>query len=252
MGERILVYGKWGTGKSYQFLKVAKFVAPARCYVLDTDGSYPRMLETEFKGLNNVEVYSVFEREEWKRAIEDVLSKAGSGDWVCVDRADVLWDETQDFYTREVFGEDIGDYFLRARAEYERARGKSKEGFVALDGWKDWGVINRIYRQLWNELIKPNAPFHLYVAATAELLGKKEEPETVETFGWIGYKPGGQKHLPYGVHTVLFFDCPNKGEWRVTTVKDRGRRYLDKQKLVDLAYQYLVGVAGWKVGAGGE
>ncbi len=242
MSERILVYGQPGTGKSYQFLKVAQFAAPARCYVLDTDDAYPRMLETEFKGLENVEVYPVFEWEDWRSAITDVLSKINPGDWVCIDRADVMWQAAQDYYIRRIFDEEVDEFFLRARKEYERSRdGK----FVPLDGWKDWSIVNRVYRQLWTKLIMPNMPANLYVAAAATKIEKQDEQDVQETFSFLGVKPEGQKQLPYGMHSVLFFDRTKEG-WRVTTVKDRGRRYLDRQKLVSLPHQYLVGIAGWK------
>lgn len=252
MGERILVYGQPGTGKSYQFLKIARFVAPARCYVLDTDDTYPRMLETEFRDLENIEVYPVFAWEDWRAAVMDVLAKAQPGDWICIDRADVMWQAAQEYFVEQVFGEEPGDFFIHARREYERIkRDDPKKGFVPLDGYKDWTIINRVYKQLWNRLIVPNMPASLYVVTTAAQIEKQDEQEIQETFSFLGVKPEGQKHLPYSVHTILYFDRIKEG-WRVTTVKDRGRKYLDKQKLVNLAYQYLVGIAGWKVEAGGE
>lgn len=240
--ERILVYGHTGVGKSHQFLKIARFVAPAKCYVLDSDDSYPRLLETEFADLTNVTVYPVFEWEDWREAIKDALSKAAPGDWICVDRADVLWEAVQDYFTREVFGTDIGDFFLRARKELEKSKDKS---LTPLDGWRDWGVINRLYKQVWNKLIMPNMPAHLYVATAPSQIEKQDEEDIQKTFSFLGVKPAGQKHLPHGVHTILYLDHVKDG-WRVTTVKDRGRKHLDKQKLIDLAYQYLVSIAGWK------
>jgi hypothetical protein len=241
VGERILVYGQPGTGKSYQFLKVAQFVAPARCYVLDTDDAYPRMLDTDFRDMGNVEVYPVFEWDDWKAAVTDVLAtRAKPGDWICIDRADVLWEAAQDYFIQQVFGEETGDFFLRARKEIEQSKNK----LTPLDGWKDWGIINRVYRQLWVKLIMPNMPANLYVATTATQVEKQDEQEVQETFSFLGVKPGGQKHLPYGMHTILYLDRIKDG-WRMTTVKDRGRKYLDKQKLVSLPHQYLIGVAGW-------
>lgn len=586
MGERILVYGQPGTGKSYQFLKIAQFVAPSRCYVLDTDDAYPRMLETDFRDLENVEVYPVFEWDDWKATITDVLARAKPGDWICIDRADVLWEAAQDYFIQQVFGEDTGDFFLRARKELEQTKGK---GLTPLDGWKDWcvdpeteiltsdgwkrydqlsnsdkvlvldperwgtrweplqdvyvgsprlrrmvlmdgashsslttpqhrwlvqvhhrenggytfrpkwrttetlkkndripmaaphleapaipkykdelvelvawywtegwcsgrnrpslqggigqsakthpeyvenirrclhalfgsdgwseyqrdngtvifrlnaapmrildqlapgkkpsyefirsltehqlrlfidtcvagdgqrkpsqtyweqadedsirrfefacalagiptrtrevstrytghfgskrlyqvsllsstgawpvgaasqlihharhgrparakvaevayegvvwcpqtpsgtwlarrhgtvyftgnSVINRVYRQLWVKLIVPNMPANLYIATATSQIEKQDEKEIQESFSFLGVKPSGQKHLPYGMHTILYLDRIKEG-WRVTTVKDRGRKYLDKQKLISLPHQYLLSVAGWR------
>ncbi|MEM3646835.1 MAG: AAA family ATPase [Thermofilum sp.] len=242
--EKILVYGFPGSGKSYQFLKIAQFVYPQRCYVLDTDGSYERLMETEFSGLDNVVIYLVFDRDEWANAVEEVLANASNDDWVCIDRADVLWDATQDYYIQEVFGEDMADFFLRARKEMVENKDKK---FVPLDGWKDWGVINKVYRSLWNRLTRPDVPFHLYVATSAVEVESNDDKLIKRTFNFLGVKPGGQKALAHGVHTVLYLDYVGKGDgWRVTTAKDRGRKYLDHQKLVSLPHQYLMAVAGWR------
>jgi len=245
VGERILVYGQPGTGKSYQFLKIAQFVAPAKCYVLDTDDAYPRMLDTEFKSLNNVEVYPVFGWEDWQSAVTGVIAKASPGDWICVDRADVMWQAAQEYFVEKVFGEEPSDFFIHARREYEQTKKDDpKKKFVPLDGYKDWTIINRVYRRLWNRLIMPNMPANLYVATPAAQIEKQDQQEVQETFSFLGIKPEGQKHLPYGVHTILYLDRVRES-WRMTTVKDRGRKYLDRQTLISLPHQYLVGVAEW-------
>jgi len=212
--------------------------------VLDTDGSYERLLETEFNGLDNVIIYPVFDREEWAVAVEDILANAGEDDWVCIDRADVLWDATQDYYIQEVFGESMDEFFLRARKEMIANKDKK---FVPLDGWKDWSIVNKIYRSLWNKLTRPDVPFHLYIATSATEIEEKDERLIKRTFSFLGVKPGGQKALSYGVHTVLYFDYEGDS-WRVTTAKDRGRKYLDHQKLVSLPHQYLMAIAGWRRG----
>lgn len=246
--EKILVYGKWGTGKSYQFLKIAEFVAPTRCYVIDSDDSYPRLLETEFTHLDNIELYQVSGWPEWREAISDIVFRVRPGDWVCVDRADLAWEAVQDYYTTEVFGEDAGDYFLAVRKEMEAElrRGEEKKVLQVFEGDKDWQVINRLYRQHWLKLVTPGFPAHLYFTASEKQVEKRDKADIKRDYGWIGYHPAGQKHLPHQVHTVLRFSIDGD-EWEMTTVnKDRGRRRLDHQKLVSFPLQYLVGVAGWE------
>lgn len=118
--ERILVFGGPGTGKSYQALKIAQFVAPVRVHVIDSEGAYPRLLRTEFPGLENVVLYPVSSWPEWRQAMETVISEAQEGEWVVVDRADMAWEAVQEFYTEEVFGDEVGDWFLQARKEFQQ------------------------------------------------------------------------------------------------------------------------------------
>lgn len=256
--ERILVFGRPGAGKSYQFLKIAEFVRPAPCFVLDSDDSYGRLLETEFRDLDNVTVYPVFEYEEWVSALKEVREEVhrlaegcdnSARPWVCVDRAEVFWEAAQEHYVERVFGEGMGDYFLKKRIELEqmlKTKG-GKDHLMVLEGDKDWQVINRMYKQSWLKLISPSFPAHLYVVVAAEKIEKRDEEIVHETYGWLGARPTGQKALPFQVHTIFFFDR-KRDEFRVTTVKDRGRKEFDRQKLVSLPRQYLVAKAGWGKG----
>lgn len=251
--ERILVYGYPGSGKSYQFLKIADFVRPtgAQCYVLDTDDAYSRLLETEFRHLavdsgGNVHVFPAFDWQEWEEGFVWISEQARPGDWVCIDRADQAWEAVQEYYVTQVFGQKMGDFFLKARTELEEALKKNpKAKQVVLEGDKDWQVINRLYKQEWFQLIRPSFPANLYVVTAASTIEKRDESIIKETYGWIGAKPTGQKHLAHQTHTNFYFAYTGD-EWRVTTVKDRGRKHFDHQKLVSLPHQYLLSVAGWK------
>ena len=46
--ERILVYGQPGSGKTYAWLQIAQVYSRQRFFVIDTDDSVARMLDTEF------------------------------------------------------------------------------------------------------------------------------------------------------------------------------------------------------------
>jgi len=265
--ERILVYGYPGSGKSYQFLKIAdfmlKFNPKAKCYIFDTDDAYTRMLFSdrfshlpaadsdlgmEIGSSGNCYVYPVFEWPEWEEKLERIYKKVKPGDWVCVDRADVLWEAIQEYYVEQVFGAKMGDYFLRARMEMQQLvekGGKEKKNLVVLEGDKDWQVINRLYKQLWTKMIAPGFPAHLYVATVAKEIQKRDEQIIKDTYGWIGAQPGGQKHLAYQVHTVLYLSN-HKDEWFVTTIDDREREYFDREELHSLPTQYLVKIGKWR------
>lgn len=241
--ERILVYGPPSAGKSYQLLRIATAVRGrgARVHVLDSDDAYPRLLGTEFRGLDNVEVYPVFDWPEWVGAIRRVAEAARPGDWVAVDRADMMWEAVQEYYVERVFGEEMGDYFLEARVKLEAnlRTGAKKEARTlhVLEGDKDWQVINRVYKQEWFRLITPSFPAHLYVAVAAAKIEKRDPADVHDTYGWIGMRPTGQKHLPYQVHTIFFFSG-SRGRWEITTVKDRGRQPFDHEELISLPHQY--------------
>lgn len=245
--ERILVFGPPGSGKSYQALKIARHVAPARVYVVDSDDAYPRLLSTEFRDLENVTVYPVASWPEWREALQDVLERIGPGEWLVVDRADMAWEAVQEYYIEQVFGEEPGDYFLQARKEFEQLVRSSPEkrpkNLVVLEGDKDWQTINRVWKQTWLKIVSPKFPGHLYIVVSSSALERRDEQELWDEYGWIGRRPSGQKHIPYQVHTILYF-VRQGSEWYVATVKDRGRRSMEREKLVSLPAQYLVRLAG--------
>lgn len=253
--ERILVYGGPGSGKSYQALKIAQFIAPTRMHVIDSEGAYPRLLRTEFPGLKNVVLHLVSSWPEWRAALETVLAEAQQDEWVVVDRADMAWEAVQEQYTVEVFGEQMGDWFLQARKEFQQLLMATKEGgkapknLVVLEGDRDWQVINRMWKQTWLRLVSPKFPAHLYIACSANPLEKRDKQDVWDTWGWLGQRPAGQKHIPHQVHTVLYMQKVGNDEWCVTTFKDRGRRRMEQERLVSLPAQYLVRLAGWRKAA---
>ena len=167
--ERIGVTGVTGSGKSYQWLKLAEVLLPTgaifRC--LDTDNSIDYMLETQFPHLKpenkgNVLVCNVFDWPAYKLGMNWIQRKNVSPaqldslplalkqdyakplkliDWTVVDRADKAWSTVQRYFVTEVFGEDMGDYFLQIRREIQAGTRKPRAGgstiAEGLDGWKD-------------------------------------------------------------------------------------------------------------------
>jgi len=279
--ERILVMGITGSGKSYQWLKMAETLLPmgVRFRCVDTDNAITYMLETQFPHLKpenkgNVYVQNVFEWPEYELAIRwlqrkpippeqlsllapDVLkdyksNRVEASDWSVVDMADTPWRTVQGYFTEEVFGEGMGEYFLQIRKEIAQGLRKTSKGreptstiAEGFDGWKDWSVINKLYDDwilplIWR--IKTN----VYATTKVEPLPKDEKnPEILALFGDLGIRPAGQKNLGHQMHTI-FLLLPGKDKWFITTVKDRGGRgYFDKTRLVSLHKQYLCIKAGW-------
>jgi hypothetical protein len=282
--ERILTMGITGSGKSYQWLNMAVALLPtgAKFRAIDTDNAIPYMLDTQFPKLKpenggNVYVHQAAdwrnyklgvswltrkpltkEQIEYLRAMEPYVLKDYQtnpikfDDWTIVDMADNAWKTVQSYFITEVFGDDPGDYFLMIRKEMEAGLRKTAKGGMpesavmeGLDGWKDWGVINKLYDD-WMMPIVYQIHTHVYATTKVEKLMRTEkDPEILQLFGELGYRPAGQKALGHQMHTIFLF-LPGKDSWHVTTVKDRaGRTYFSKTRLTSFYLQYLCAKAGW-------
>ena len=171
--ERILSIGITGSGKSYQWLLLAKRLKPigAKFRVVDTDNDIDFMLRTQFPELlpensGNVYVCPAYNWPEYEKAVKWIQQvkltpeQLGSMDkylqiayktpmkpidWVVVDKSNNAWSTVQSYFVGEVFGEDTGEYFLQIRKKLWAAGDIGKSGKKAvstvlegLDGWKDW------------------------------------------------------------------------------------------------------------------
>lgn len=278
--ERVLVMGITGSGKSYQWLKMAEALLPTGAVfrVIDTDNDISYMLETQFPHLlprngGNVYVHLAVNWPDYKLGVAwvqrkpispEVLSNMNPDivkdykvpikdhDWLILDRADDAWDTVQRYFTANIFGEDMGDYFLRMRKAIEDRGGKDRFGKVArsvapeaFDGWKDWPVMNKLYFD-WIQPIVYEIPCHVYATTAPKKIEKDEkDAELLVLFGDLGLRPAGQKKLGGQMHTILLM-LPGEDRWYVTTVKDRaGRTYFKKTHLTSLHLQYLVVKAHW-------
>lgn len=243
--ERILAIGAPGAGKSRAWLSIARLAqrtgSPARFYCLDTDYAIARMLYTEFRDLRNVTVYETASWVACENALSEVLRVVTWDDWIITDMIDIPWDLVQAYFTEEIWQQDIGKYFLEVR---KALKGDNLHPF---SGWTDWQVINKIY-QTWMSKLIYHSNAHIFATSKIEATDvKTDEKDTLAIFGAYGVKPRGQKHLGHQFHTVLLFSCLKPGDWRLTTVKDRGRKPFEGAPLKDFAMQYLVARAGWKL-----
>ena len=249
-GEKILVFGNSGTGKSTAWLTIAdmaqKTKSPAHFYVLDTDNAIEsRMLGQGFPHLNNVTVFECFEWTQYKAAMEKVCELAQPHDWVIVDLVSQAWTAVQDYFTQEVFHKGMGDYFLEVR----KTLAAGAQSLGALSGWTDFIVINGLYNA-WVAplLIRPR--FNVYTTAESKMIRDDEKDKSTKLyFGPLGVKPAGQKNLPFQHHTVLLSSEPRSGEYVLTTIKDRVREKLNAAPWTNFATDYLVKVGGWSLKA---
>lgn len=251
--ERILSIGITGSGKSYQWLKLADMLLPTgaifRC--LDTEDAILYMLETQFPQLlpenkGNVHVHPAFDWPQYKEGLEWLKKETiKDQDFVVVDMVDMAWETVQRYFVGEVFGKDIGDYFLEARKAIQASKKTVKSIMPeALKGWVDWIVINKLYDD-WIKPLVYQTKCHLYLASKVQPLATEDDAETRSLFGPYKIRPSGQKHLGHQVHTI-FLLIPGEDRWLITTIKDRaGRPYFKKIQLTSLYLQYLVAKAHW-------
>jgi hypothetical protein len=253
--ERILVCGPAGSGKTTSWLNIAKISAltksDATFYVGDTDNSVPRMLHHYGDAVaGNISYHSLYEWPDFLAFRDLVLTTARPQDWCVIDFAGTAWSAVQSYFVEQVFqGKSMGEYFLQAR---KTLAGNAKS-LEALDGWKDWSVINSLYTD-WAVPLLVRSKCHLLATAKVDTLSQKaggEDAITRQMFLPYGVKPVGQKDLPHMVHTVLLHGhlaLPNRPDsYTFTSVKDRERELLQGQQVTNFAHDYLVKVGGWKL-----
>ena len=132
--ERILALGITGSGKSYQWLKLAEKLKPSGAIfrVIDTDNDIDYMLQTQFPHLlpqngGNVLVKAATEWEEMMEAIKWLKAETIKPiDWVIVDKVNRPWSCVSDYFVTEVFKKDIGEYFLDIRKRMADHEERSK------------------------------------------------------------------------------------------------------------------------------
>lgn len=242
--ERILLIGSPGTGKTTSWLRVARMHqvtgTPARFYVLDSDDTVDRFLETEYKNLVGVVEHEIVRGwPEWESVLDRYLGEMTSDDFLVVDMIGKAWWSVQDHFVSLVMGKDLAQFYLEARMANKRG--------TPLDGWKDWSVINRIYKG-WSDRLF-SAPGHIIAVTGIEGVSSDgDDAATKLVFGPYGVKPQGQKHLGHEFHTVLWMRSARAGDWAITTIKDRGRSYWTGEQVRDFAVDYLRGTAGWVLG----
>ena len=245
MRERILVFGGAGSGKSYAWMKLAKKFTSSNFYVIDTEIGASRSLEEFPDVVSRVSIFPVVDWTEYKDALKVIQSKCTANDWVVVDMMDKTWSAVQRYFIAQIFDQEMGEYFLEARKKMKK---DSKSLFggrdSALKGWTDWATINRLYQDFALPLIY-RFPANLFMTSSAQSVSEEDGKEVRELYGPYGIKPVGQKDLAHQPDTVLMLAHTREGYY-MTTIKDRGgRKYVDKQPLVDFGLQYGH-IAKWK------
>ncbi len=253
--ERILAYGSPGAGKTRAWLSIAdlyvKTNSPGKFYVIDTDDTYwasveefPKVAEAEI-----VETLSVYDWTAMTDAAKEFAAKAGPDDWIVCDLFDKGWEEVQNYYSEQAFGQDKGDFFLDLKRRLEASK-KTKGDQPGFEGWTDWTTIKALHARWANNVLYRHKA-HVFLATSSKAISRKtDKKDIIQAFGHIGAKPAGEKGLAaHGVNTVMMLSQAKTGEeWTMDTAKDRGGREPQLNvRLHGFGMDYLVKVGGWKL-----
>ncbi len=269
--ERILAIGRAGSGKTYNWLTIARWLPKSTFHVLDPDDGVVSVWESEFPDVQNIKYYFTprwlgdIEQTDpncWYGSVVGAFAKikqeVKDGDWVVPEHMGMMWENVQSGFTDEIFEQDIGLYFLERRKAMEQAKrqpgSKKKEppGLQAFDGWKDWVVINKLHNADFVTAMCYELPVNVYMTSSASIqnqqLATKEDSDLRDFYKGTLVRVDGQKHIPFKVHTVLLVaGDPESGFFMTTFQKDRGRKWIKSVPVKNFAKQYLVGVAGWSL-----
>tara|TARA_R110000787_G_scaffold9563_1_gene33264 strand:- start:354 stop:1151 length:798 start_codon:yes stop_codon:yes gene_type:complete len=249
--ERICLFGEQYTGKTRAVLEIAKWhqrmKSDAIFRIVDTDLSYERML-IEGSAYADLENLDIIDASNWQEALDGAKAHLAATknphDWLVMDRYNVLWDWVQDHFIEHVLGEETVANFWEAM--------RAKDATARLDGYKDWGYINKMYREMSMRTLH-RADCHVLVVCTETPLfdagGKFSESKRVYSqFGRMKAKPAGQKDTPNAFHTVIRMEDAGKKGWTMTAAKDREPRSKDHTQDMDVGnfwQPYLMGVGKW-------
>ena len=248
--ERILLYGEPGTGKTKQIIEVIKFLkvtkTPFHAYAIDNDRSWKLMVD-KHNLEDYVTVYEVYEYPEYMEAAKKIIPKLHPNDLYICDLASELWPTTQEYYTDQMYHDDIGKFFLDAMTS-----GKDHE----FEGWTDWKVINKLYFSFMRPFVY-KSPCHVFATSTADPVMRPksganaskvaDDKETISIFGSVGYKPEGQKRLKHQFNTTILMHKDSRDKFIMSSVKDRERELFRNKPVNNFALDYLKGVAGWQL-----
>ena len=272
--ERILVGGTEGTGKTYAWLTIARALPKVKFYIIDPDDGVRRVWYNEFPDVTNIEYYFT---PKWFNTDYETYSKQGPkstrtdndrlafrsgvadawktiqgkvklGDWVIVEHLHLLWASVQDTFADEVFNKSIGEYFLEKRKMMKTG----SKRLDAMEGWNDWGVINKMHNDDFMIKVCYDNPGHVFMTTSTNMVqpGSKEDADIKAFYGETSIRFEGQKHNVFRAQTKLITKQSGRGENREyimsTFGKDRGRTWLEEESWSDFYYQYLVAIAGWE------
>lgn len=240
--ERILLYGREGSGKTKAALDFAR-ANDGTTYVVSNDNSIERLIECDYLDLD-IELVNVTDWVEYRDALLDIYGKVDRDDLVIIDNMTWPWDEIKVWYVKEVYGQDMRDWAF----EYRQNLDRPSDGSLPASLFGDYSYINSEWYGLHNKfLVQLNC--HLILTANAKevRMDSRGDKEVRDSYGQIGMAPDTQKRVGATTQTVVYLWSEPGGYYMSTKIKDRGRepRAVEKLAWDDFAVDYLERIALW-------
>jgi len=262
--EKLLLFGEFGTSKTYSLLNIVLANPDRVCFVIDPDdgvakvalellGVDPDSMSPEeglaaiAEGFPNLEYRLATDWEQVHAAFTDAHQGLQAGDWLMFEQLGKLWEMAANYYSKETFNIPALQKLMDARKTEAkgkaavakmRAEGKNVEekGQMLPGGFEpgDWVPIKQLHNQLVMDLALARGVYNV-AATTAVKDILPQERQTVslfqrsflELFGPTGAKPEGEKHNLYRYDTVVAMrKTVVQGEikYEAGLVRDRGHR----------------------------
>lgn len=248
--EAILMFGVYGSGKSEGWASIGEMYrttdTPGHFHVISTEWERAHQIAegctTDF--FANSTIYEVGDFDELMTVSEQVKADATPEDWLIVDSITPTLEWSRNVWFRDNQGGSRYRDFVNSGAKMTEVPSHA------------WGQMKTIYGD-WIQPYVLRFPGHVYCTAQADAVSTEgawaDKGAMKNMFGRVGLKPLGDKHYnPYLLASVLLTGNPSKGEYVITTVKDRkGRDYLTNEPVAPLPFgfvtSYLTSVAGWVI-----
>lgn len=223
--EKIILFGESSTGKTRWYLNILNYIKnvlklpPEKVllYIIYPDRptgivKLYNLIPKEYVENSNPRVHilpinnyedMVSATAQAEQALMEHYKKTGVHGWLICELLDEAWRMSQDYYSRQAFGETLADYLaLQRETVKEKMKKLGKEdkdtAFQALGGWQDWSVIKFFHNFNWVDKIK-RMPFN--VLFTAEI---RAEENKDSIFSVVGFRPSGEKDNMHRVDTILY------------------------------------------------
>lgn len=236
MYERILLMGSPGSGKSTQLLHVYDYVTElgVPMFLIDAEDKLGAMLEAS--GRAEVKPYVAFDMEGLDEAAKQISEQVKPGNWLGIDRVDLIWAWAQRWYTQQKYDEDLASHMLQ---QAKSMKAKSSRYIPRFDQGA-WQVINERYESMFLKLFY-QLRCNVILTSGIRSTGQEESPKDI--FATLDVMPRGQKELGHQPHSVFLLEERRKQHERlffISTGKDLSNRgYFFEEPLFDFSLQYL-------------
>ena len=222
MREKILLVGDSNTSKTFSLVKLAVLYPESKVVIFDADDGTSKLLAELKVELPNLILIPV--TFNWKELMDNYKMVKGiltEKDWFCMDMMGRFWDFAQNYYSREVFGEDPSEHILQLKRQAKAVN------FGGFEGLQDWTVIKRLHNENLVDDAVLHSKFNVMCTTSVSQFSPKEKVPTSGTMGIyasaFGVKPEGEKHNIYRFDSQLFLFRKKDNTYWFRIVRDRGR-----------------------------